>query len=84
MGLFSVYCFGDYFGLYVCSCTFGGLIMQSKYLLYAYYRHSPKFIKLFDSFEEAEKFKEVFTNQERQVPQSVNGFEFCYIEVKQR
>lgn len=28
MGVFSVYFIGLNFGLYVCRCTFGGLIMQ--------------------------------------------------------
>jgi hypothetical protein len=60
------------------------LIMVSKYQLYAYYRHSPKFIKQFDSFKDAEEFKADFTKQEQKVPQHVNGFEFCYIEVVQR
>jgi hypothetical protein len=54
--------------------------MQSKYQMYAYYRHSPKFIKQFDSFESAKKFKDEFTEQEKDVA----GFEFCYIEVVQR
>ena len=54
--------------------------MVSKYQLYAYYRHSPKFIKQFDTFSEAEQFKADFTNKE----QSADGFEFCYIEVVQR
>lgn len=58
--------------------------MVSKYQLYAYYRHSPKFIKQFDSFEDAEKFKADFTEQEQKTPKSVNGFEFCYVEVVQR
>ena len=58
--------------------------MVSKYQLYAYYRHSPKFIKQFDSSKDAEEFKADFTKQEQKVPQHVNGFEFCYIEVVQR
>ncbi len=61
-----------------------GLIMQTKYLLYAYYRHSPKFIKMFDDFKIAEQFKSEYTEQEKKQPQSENGFEFCYIEVVQR
>jgi hypothetical protein len=58
--------------------------MTSKYQVYAYYRHSPKFIKQFDCFKEAEQFKADFTNEEQKTPQSINGFEFCYIEVVQR
>ena len=58
--------------------------MTSKYLLYAFYLHSPKFIKQFDSFKDAEEFKADFTKQEQKIPKSVNGFEFCYIEVVQR
>ena len=54
--------------------------MTSKYQLYAYYRHRPKFIKQFDSFGDAEQFKADFTKQEKDVA----GFEFCYIEVVQR
>lgn len=64
--------------------TYKGEIMTSKYLLYAYYRHSPKFIKMFDSFQDAEKFKADFTANEQKQPKHVNGFEFCYIEVAQR
>jgi hypothetical protein len=51
--------------------------MKFNYLIYAYYRHSPKFISKFDTLSEAEKFKENFTKQE----QNVIGFEFCHIEV---
>jgi hypothetical protein len=58
--------------------------MVSKYLLYAYYRHSPKFIKMFDDFKDAEKYKAEFTEQEKKIPQNINGFEFCYIETVQR
>ena len=54
--------------------------MKSKYQIYAYYRHRPKFIKQFDTSEEAEQFKAEFTQQE----QDVEGFEFCYMEVVQR
>jgi hypothetical protein len=61
-----------------------GFKMTSKYQIYAYYRHSPKFIKQFDSVKDAEQFKADFTEQEQKTPQSVNGFEFCYIEVVQR
>jgi hypothetical protein len=55
-------------------------MMTSKYQLYAYYRHRPKFIKQFDTSEDAYKFKAEFTEQEK----GVAGFEFCYIEVVQR
>ena len=51
-----------------------------KYLVYAYYRHRPKFIKQFDSSDDADKFKAEFTKQE----QDVEGFEFCYTEVVAR
>jgi hypothetical protein len=54
--------------------------MVSKYQIYAYYRHRPKFIKQFDTLNEAEQFKAEFTKQE----QNAEGFEFCYIEVVQR
>jgi hypothetical protein len=58
--------------------------MTSKYLMYAYYRHRPKFIKQFDTFKEAQEFKAEFTEQEQKIPKSENGFEFCYIETVQR
>ena len=51
-----------------------------KYLMYAYYRHRPKFIKQFDNSDDADIFKAEFTKQE----QDVEGFEFCYIEVVPR
>jgi hypothetical protein len=54
--------------------------MNFKYQIYAYYRHRPKFIKQFDSSDEADKFKAEFTKQE----QNVEGFEFCYTEVVAR
>jgi hypothetical protein len=57
--------------------------MVSKYQLYAYYRHTPKFIKQFDTFKEAEEFKADFTKQEQKIPKAENGFEFCYIELVQ-
>ena len=54
--------------------------MVSKYQIYAYYRHSPKFIKQFDSLDGAEEFKYEFSKQQK----DIDGFEFCYIEVVQR
>ena len=55
--------------------------MIEKYLVYAFYRHRQKFIKQFDSFEDAERFNEQFTAQEKK---EQNGFEFCYIELVER